>query len=318
MRDLAGGPRVLLKRLRELMAEPLEPQERLDRIVREIASNMVAEVCSLYVLRADSRARTLCHRRSEPGRRPPGAAEARAGPRRHDRGQRAAAQPFRRADASGLRLPAGDRRRDLQFLPRRAGAARRPHARRAGRAEQDQAPLSRRRGRGAGNDGDGDRRDDRHRRSGAADPAGSRTRSAPPGQLQRPVLQRRRRARPCRAARAAHRRHQSVQRGQREGGRPAREVARFAQALDRRHAVAPRRRLRGRASRGARSLSHVRQRPRLGAPAGRGDPQRPDGRSGGREGAERHACPHAAHDRSLSARADAAISTISPTGCCGS
>jgi phosphotransferase system enzyme I (PtsP) len=36
------------------MAEPLDPQERLDRIVREIASNMVAEVCSLYVLRADS------------------------------------------------------------------------------------------------------------------------------------------------------------------------------------------------------------------------------------------------------------------------
>ncbi len=53
MRDLSGGPRVLLKRLRELMAEPLEPQERLDRIVRQIASNMVAEVCSVYVLRAD-------------------------------------------------------------------------------------------------------------------------------------------------------------------------------------------------------------------------------------------------------------------------
>jgi phosphotransferase system enzyme I (PtsP) len=53
MRDLSGGPRVLLKRLRELMAEPLEPQERLDRIVRQIASNMVAEVCSAYVLRAD-------------------------------------------------------------------------------------------------------------------------------------------------------------------------------------------------------------------------------------------------------------------------
>jgi phosphotransferase system enzyme I (PtsP) len=35
------------------MAEPLEPQERLDRIVRQIASNMVAEVCSVYVLRAD-------------------------------------------------------------------------------------------------------------------------------------------------------------------------------------------------------------------------------------------------------------------------
>lgn len=54
MRDIAAGPRVLLKRLRELMAEPLEPQARLDRIVSEIASNMVAEVCSIYILRADS------------------------------------------------------------------------------------------------------------------------------------------------------------------------------------------------------------------------------------------------------------------------
>ncbi len=53
MREIAGSPRVLLRRLRELMAEALEPQERLDRIVREIAQNMVAEVCSLYVLRAD-------------------------------------------------------------------------------------------------------------------------------------------------------------------------------------------------------------------------------------------------------------------------
>ena len=36
------------------MAGAMEPQERLDRIVREIAANMVAEVCSLYILRADS------------------------------------------------------------------------------------------------------------------------------------------------------------------------------------------------------------------------------------------------------------------------
>ncbi|MCI5075273.1 phosphoenolpyruvate--protein phosphotransferase [Oricola sp.] len=35
------------------MAEPMEPQERLDAIVRQIARNMVAEVCSAYVLRAD-------------------------------------------------------------------------------------------------------------------------------------------------------------------------------------------------------------------------------------------------------------------------
>lgn len=54
MRDTAAGPRILLKRLRELMAEPMEPQDRLDRIVHHIAQNMVAEVCSLYVLRADS------------------------------------------------------------------------------------------------------------------------------------------------------------------------------------------------------------------------------------------------------------------------
>jgi phosphotransferase system enzyme I (PtsP) len=53
MRDLSAGPRVLLKRLRELMAEPLEPQDRLDQIVRQIAQNMVAEVCSVYVLRSD-------------------------------------------------------------------------------------------------------------------------------------------------------------------------------------------------------------------------------------------------------------------------
>jgi phosphotransferase system, enzyme I, PtsP len=53
MREMTIGPRVLLRRLRELMAEPLEPQARLDHIVKEIARNMVAEVCSIYVLRAD-------------------------------------------------------------------------------------------------------------------------------------------------------------------------------------------------------------------------------------------------------------------------
>jgi len=48
-----GGPRLLLRRLREVMAEPIAAQARLDRIVVLIASNMVAEVCSLYVARAD-------------------------------------------------------------------------------------------------------------------------------------------------------------------------------------------------------------------------------------------------------------------------
>ena len=48
-----SGPRVLLKHLREVMAEALEAQEQLDKIVMHIAANMVADVCSVYVLRSD-------------------------------------------------------------------------------------------------------------------------------------------------------------------------------------------------------------------------------------------------------------------------
>ncbi|MBX6424641.1 MAG: phosphoenolpyruvate--protein phosphotransferase [Variibacter sp.] len=53
MRGALGGPRVLLRRLREVMAEPVSAQERLDKIVVLIAANMVAEVCSVYILRVD-------------------------------------------------------------------------------------------------------------------------------------------------------------------------------------------------------------------------------------------------------------------------
>ncbi|HTM76011.1 MAG TPA: phosphoenolpyruvate--protein phosphotransferase [Devosia sp.] len=49
-----GGPRVLLRQLRETMAEPLGSQARLDKIVSLIADNMRADVCSFYVLRDDS------------------------------------------------------------------------------------------------------------------------------------------------------------------------------------------------------------------------------------------------------------------------
>ena len=52
-RGSLAGPRVLMRRLREVMAESLGAQERLDEIVMQIAANMVAEVCSVYVLRAD-------------------------------------------------------------------------------------------------------------------------------------------------------------------------------------------------------------------------------------------------------------------------
>ena len=48
----AGGPRVLLRRLREIMAERQSAQTRLDKLVSVIAANMVAEVCSIYLRRA--------------------------------------------------------------------------------------------------------------------------------------------------------------------------------------------------------------------------------------------------------------------------
>jgi len=48
-----GGPRILLRQLRETMAEPLAAQARLDKIVDLIADNMHADVCSFYVLRDD-------------------------------------------------------------------------------------------------------------------------------------------------------------------------------------------------------------------------------------------------------------------------
>jgi len=48
----AGGPRTLLRRLREIMAEPGSAQARLDKLVGVIAANMVAEVCSIYLRRA--------------------------------------------------------------------------------------------------------------------------------------------------------------------------------------------------------------------------------------------------------------------------
>ena len=53
MATAIGGPRVLLRQLRETMAEPLASQDRLDKIVTLIATNMQADVCSFYVLRDD-------------------------------------------------------------------------------------------------------------------------------------------------------------------------------------------------------------------------------------------------------------------------
>jgi phosphotransferase system enzyme I (PtsP) len=46
-----SGPRILLRRLREVMAGSGAAQERMDQLVTAIAANMVAEVCSIYLLR---------------------------------------------------------------------------------------------------------------------------------------------------------------------------------------------------------------------------------------------------------------------------
>jgi phosphotransferase system enzyme I (PtsP) len=51
-RHESPGARRLLRRLIEVVAEPISPQQRLDRIVAMIAANLVAEVCSVYFLRA--------------------------------------------------------------------------------------------------------------------------------------------------------------------------------------------------------------------------------------------------------------------------
>lgn len=50
--ETISQPRLLLRRLHGVMASAATAQERLDRVVRVIAQNMVAEVCSIYLKRA--------------------------------------------------------------------------------------------------------------------------------------------------------------------------------------------------------------------------------------------------------------------------
>ena len=54
-----GGSRTLLRKLRQVMAEPGDGQQRLDQIVSVIAGSMSAEVCSLY-LRVGQQQLELC------------------------------------------------------------------------------------------------------------------------------------------------------------------------------------------------------------------------------------------------------------------
>ncbi|KWT67125.1 Phosphocarrier protein kinase/phosphorylase, nitrogen regulation associated [Hyphomicrobium sulfonivorans] len=54
-RALTSEPalRVIMRRLREIMSQPGDGQERLNKIVKQIAGVMVAEVCSIYLKRQD-------------------------------------------------------------------------------------------------------------------------------------------------------------------------------------------------------------------------------------------------------------------------
>jgi signal transduction protein with GAF and PtsI domain len=59
--------RLLMNRLRQMMAEDGEARSRLDNVVRLIASTMVADVCSIYCAIAAARAYPHRDRRPEAG-----------------------------------------------------------------------------------------------------------------------------------------------------------------------------------------------------------------------------------------------------------
>ena len=200
MRGGLGGPRLLLRRLREVMAEPVSAQARLDRIVIHIAANMVAEVCSVYVLRSDAKLelyateglnREAVHLTTmTTGEGLVGLIAEKA-------------EPLALADAQAhpaFSLSPGDRRRDLSILPRRADPARRQYAGRAGRAEPRAAHLFGRGSRGAPDHGDAAGGDDRLGRIAVAGPARPEPELAEADGAVRIAALRRRRTRPCRAA----------------------------------------------------------------------------------------------------------------------
>ena len=288
------------------MAEPSDGQSRLDKIVRQIAGLMVAEVCSIYLKRQDGSLELFATEGLNPGavhntfmKRGEGLVGRCAELAVPD--QRAG-----RAEPPRLLLSAGDGRGDLSLVPGGADPARR---RRAGRARRCRTSATR-------NTPTRTSRCCRPRPwcwpsicvSGAVAGANTgvgvqprgRPRRARPADLGRPG------ARPRRAARAARRRHRARGRGPGGGGPPARHRHRGAEGLRRRDARA------GRPGRAPASTATC-SRPTACSPtiAGwlrrmqRGDQARHDGGGRRRAGAERHARAHAAPDRCLLARAPA-------------
>ena len=259
MRGALGGPRVLLRRLREVMAEPVSAQDRLDKIVVLIAANMVAEVCSVYVLRVDGTLelyateglnREAVHQtvmRADEGL--VGLVASEANPINLSDAQTHPAFSYRPETGeeiyhSFLGVPilrAGNTLGVLVVQNR----ARRTYSEEEEEALQTTAMVL------AEMIASGEL-------SALAQP-GAEPRRAPAAASDRHRARRRHRARPCRAARAARRHHQFHRRRRAEGaqaaGRPRSPTLRADLDV---HARARRRRRRRRASRRARSLPHVR------------------------------------------------------------
>ena len=301
-RGALAGPRVLLRKLREVMAEPIGAQERLDKIVTLIAANMVAEVCSVYVLRADNvlelyateglKASSVHRATLTVGRGLVGLIAAEARPLNLPDAQ--AHPAFAYLPETGeeiyhsfLGVPVLRAGRTLGVLVVQ-NRSYRTYTEEEIEALQTTAMVL------AEMFASGEMED-------LSDP-GRRPRRQPPGASEGRGLRRRHRARPCRAARAARRRHPAHRRGRRARAAAARCGDGEPPALGRRSSGARRRGRRRRASRDPRSLQDVRRGPRLDAAAAGGDPQRPHRRGGGRARAERHARPHGAADRPVPAR----------------
>ena len=94
---ITRGPRSLLRQIREAMAGTKPTQGKLDMVVRTIAGSMVAEVCSIYLRRANGEMELFSTEGLDPGavhvtRMKPG--EGLVG---RDHAPGTAAQPVRRA-----------------------------------------------------------------------------------------------------------------------------------------------------------------------------------------------------------------------------
>ena len=302
MRGALGGPRVLLRRLREVMAEPVSAQDRLDKVVVLIAANMVAEVCSVYVLRVDGTLelyateglkREAVHEtvlKSDEGL--VGLVASEANPINLSDAQAHPAFSFRPETGeeiyhSFLGVPVLRAGNTLGVLVVQ-NRARRTYTEEEEEALQTTAMVL------AEMIASGEL-------SSIARPGAEPVaRHAHQSHGHRAV--RRHRARPRGAARAARGHHQCHRRRRAEGTQAAGRCDRHLPRRSRPSGRARRGGRRRRASRSARSLPHVRLRPGLAAQNARGGGDRPHRRSRRRARAVRHPRAHAARLRSLFAR----------------